>query len=185
MEYNLAFQVHQSGVGLMKNLALAVAISCCIFSSLPATAESDPLPNSGTYFITSMSSDEALQPAAASAGQNVLLFEYNKSGLQKWTIDRKLDPKTKKPTNRYTIKLAGENGELNFEPHPVADMSAILGADKSVMVLESGEAGTLIKSVAKNGDALYVYPQPPMNAEARFGPNDGSTKFRWKFTLAD
>ncbi|HIA52918.1 MAG TPA: hypothetical protein EYN91_12670 [Candidatus Melainabacteria bacterium] len=169
----------------MKNLALAAAVSLAVLSSLPARADSDPLPNSGTYFITSMSSDEALQPAGASAGQNVLLYEYNRSGMQKWAIDRKRDPKTGKPTNRYTIKLAGENGELNFEPHPVADCSAILGADKSVMVLESGDAGMLIKSVAKNGDALYVYPQPPLNAEARFGPNDGSSKFRWKFTLAD
>ncbi len=169
----------------MKNMALAAALSFIVLSSLPAKAEPDPLPNSGTYFISNMSSDEALQPAGATVGQNILLYEFNKSGMQKWTINRKLDPKTQKPTNRYTIKLAGDNGDLNFEPHPVADCAAILGAEKSVYVLEPADSGTLIKSVAKNGDALYVYPQPPMNAEARFGPNDGSTKFRWKFTLAD
>ena len=169
----------------MKNMALAAAVSLLVLSSLPAKAEPDPLPNSGTYFITSMSSDEALQPDASSLGQSVHLHEFNKSGMQKWAIERKLDPKTQKPTNRYTIKLAGENGDLNFEPHPVADMSAVMGMNKQVYVLESGDSGTLIKSVAKNGDALYVYPQPPMPAEARFGPNDGSAKYRWKFTLAE
>ena len=169
----------------MKNMALAAALPLIVLSSLPAKAEPEPLPNSGTYFITSMKSDEALQPAANSAGQYILLYEFNKSGMQKWTINRKLDPKTQKPTNRYTIRLAGENDELNFNPHPVGNMTAILGGDKSVYVLESGDSGTLIKSVDRNGDALYARPQPPMPAEGRFGPDDGSAKFRWKFTLAE
>ncbi len=169
----------------MKNMALAAALSFIVLSSLPAKADPEPLPNTGTYFITNMQSDEALQPGAASLGQSVHAVEYNKSGMQKWSIDRKIDPKTQKPTNRYTIKLAGENGELNFEPHPVADMSAVLGMTKQVYVLESGDAGILIKSVFKNGDALYIAPQPPMSTEAKFGPNDGSAKYRWKFTIAE
>ncbi len=169
----------------MKNVALAAAATLIVLSSLPGQAEPAPLPNSGTYFITNMSSDEALQPVAGSTGQNVYVYEFKKSGMQKWAIDRKLDPKTKKPTNRYTIKLAGEAADLNFEPHPATDSSAILGMDKSTFVLESGEAGILIKSVAKNGDALYIYPNPPMDTETRFGPNDDSTKFRWKFTVAE
>lgn len=169
----------------MKNMALAAALSLIVLSSLPANAEPDPLPNSGTYFITNMGSDEALQPAGNTQGQYVLLFEYNKGGMQKWTINRKIDPKTQKPTNRYTIRLAGENDELNFQPHPIGSMTSILGAEKSVYVLESGETGTLIKSVDRNGDALYARPQPPMPAEGRFGPDDGSAKYRWKFTQAD
>jgi hypothetical protein len=186
LEYNLLFPSKPPGVGIMKKLALAVAVTLAAISSLPARAEGDPLPNTGTYFITSMSCDQALQPVGGTPGQNVLLYDYNKSGMQKWDINRKIDPKTNKPTNRYTIKLAGENGELNLVPHPsVADMTCILAPDKSVMVLESGDNGILIKSVARNGDALYVAPQPPLQSECKFGPNDGSSKFRWKFILAD
>lgn len=170
----------------MKKMALAAAaISLIVSSALPAMADPVDLPNSGTYFITSVSSGEALQPVGPTVGQNVLMYEYTKSGLQKWTITRKIDPKTQKPTNRYTIRLAGENGDLNFEPHPVAERTAMIGTDKSVFVFEPGEAGILIKSVTNNGDALFVYPYPPMNSEARFGANDGSAKYRWLFTHAE
>jgi hypothetical protein len=170
----------------MKNRALATALAFTVLSSLPAQAQTDPLPNSGTYFITSMKSDEALQPAGNTVGQNVLLHDYDRCGLQKWVIDRKIDPKTKKPTNRYTIRLAGESDDLNFQPHPVADCPAMIGSDKSVFVVESGgDSGMLIKSVARNGDALFVFTQPPLASEAKFGPSDGSPKFRWKFTRAE
>lgn len=143
------------------------------------------LPDSGTYFIINSASEEALQPAMASLGQNVLLQTFNRAGAQKWTLNRKIDPSTKKPTNRYTIRLAGESNSLYFQPHPAVDASAIISMDPSVFVLEAGEAGLLLKSVAKNGDALYTLSSPPSDTETRFGPNDGSAKFRWKCIAAD
>lgn len=163
---------------------LSFLLSFFLVSALPTWADSDPLPNSGTYFIINASSDEALQPVGPTAGQNVLLYPFNKSGMQKWEINRRIDPATKKPTNKYTIKLAGESG-LSFQPHPVADSSAIISLDPSVFVLEPGDGGLLIKSVQLNGDALYIFPYPPMNTETRFGPDDSSNKFRWKFVSAN
>jgi hypothetical protein len=153
--------------------------------AVPAMADIDALPDSGTFFIVNVSNEQALQPVGASIGQNVQLYEFKKGGTQKWTITRKIDLITKRPTNRYNIRLAGETPGLNFQPHPVTDSSAIISIEPSVFVLDAGETGILVKSVAKNGDALYIYPSPPGNTETRFGPDDGSTKFRWKFIGAD
>lgn len=158
-----------------------LAIVSALLSCGPALADPEPLPDSGTYFIINSANDQALQPAGGTLGQNVLLYDFNKGGLQKWVLTRKLDPKTNKPTNRYTIRLAGENSELNLQPHPMADCTAIIGDEKATYVIEPGDPGVTIKSVARNGDAMYMLTQPPMNAELHFGPSDGSSKFRWKF----
>jgi hypothetical protein len=165
---------------------LTAACSLLVMGAAPLSAIADELPNTGTYFIVNASSQDALQPVGATVGQNVLLYPYNKSGMQKWTINRRIDPKTNKPTNRYTIKLAGDNGTLNLVPHPsVPDATALVTEDTSVYVLEPAASGLLIKSLSRNGDALFVHPQPPMNAEACFGPSDGTTKFCWNFIATD
>lgn len=163
----------------------AILVSLLAFTSGPTIAEVPALPDTGTYFIVNSQSDEALQAGAASIGQSVFAQEFNKGGLQKWAVTRKIDPKTKKPTNRYTVRLGGEIPGLNFQPHPVTDSNAIISMDTSVFVLESGEGGYLVKSVAKNGDALCIYPSPPSYTETRFAPSDGSAKFRWKFIPAN
>lgn len=151
-------------------------------SSMPTQSVGMPLPNTGTYYIINASSHEALQPGAPSLGQTVFLYEYNQGGTQKWTLTRKIDPATNKPTNRYTIRLAGENRDLNFQPHPsIGDGAAIVGTDKATYVIEPSDQGYLLKSVQKNGDALYVAPQDGANAEPRFGPNDGSARYQWNF----
>lgn len=170
----------------MKLTGLAVAaLSLLVVGTSPVGAQSDPLPNSGTYFITNNSNDEALQPNGTTIAQNVFTEECKKSGMQKWTIDRKIDIKTHKPTNRYTIKFAGENPNLNFQPHPISDHTAMVGDEKAVFVFEKTDNGIVVKAVSLNGDAMYSSPNPPMKTEVKFGPNDGSNKFRWTFTLAD
>lgn len=164
---------------------LALAFSLTAVSAWPTLAQTAPLPDSGTYFIVSALNEEALEPGEAGVGQNVGLREFSRSGMQKWLLTRKIDASTKKPTNRYNIRLAGESQDLNFQPHPVAGMQAIISTDKSVFVLEPGDAGFLVKSVARNGDALYALVSPPSSDEAHFGPSDGSAKFRWKFIAAN
>lgn len=168
---------------------ISAIVALIMGAAVPAYSQSnsasvrlEPLPNSGTYFIVNSSSHEALQPNEPTLGQNVFLYEFNRGGTQKWMLTRKIDPKTKKPTNRYTIRLAGENKELNFQPHPsIGDAGPILGLDSAVFALEANADGALIKSVSKNGDAMYVHPQEGDNAKPLFGHNDGSAKFRWNF----
>lgn len=165
---------------------VAVIGSLIALASAPTLAEDNPLPDSGTYFIVNASSGQALQPVEPSPGQNVYVYEYKQSGAQKWTITRHVDPKTKKPTNRYNIRLAGDNQGLNFQPHPsISDAAAIVGGDKSVFTLQSNADGYVVKSVTKNGDALTIYQSPPSDTETRFGPSDGSDKFRWNFISAN
>lgn len=146
----------------------------------------DPLPMTGTYYIINAASNEALQPNGPSSGQNVFVVEFNRGGTQKWAIDRKIDPVTNQPTNRYTIKLAGEAGDLNLQPHPsIGDATPIVGLEKAVYTLEPSSDGLVVKSVSKNGDAMFLVPQSGGNAEAHFGADDGSKKFRWNFVRAN
>ncbi len=156
-------------------LVVAVLFGCTTSAAL---AEAH-LPDSGTYFILASSGD-ALQALAASPGQNVLVFPFNKSGLQKWTVTRKIDPATKQPTNRYNIRCAGEATGLNFRPYVMPDHTPMIG-DPSVMVLKPAGEGLLVKSVELNGDALYTYSVPDAYTEGRFGAADGSSKFIWSF----
>lgn len=172
----------------MRAMKIVSAIAALLLGAcLPAYSQTnsvsvniDGLPETGTYFIINASSNEALQPNGPSLGQNVFLSEFNKGGMQQWKINRKIDPVTKKATNRYTIRLAGENEELNFQPHPsVSDRTPILGLDQAVFVLEPANGGVFVKSVARNGDAMYAFQASP--PEAHFGPSDGSQKFLWNF----
>jgi hypothetical protein len=148
-----------------------------------AHLQADPLPNSGTYFIVSADSKEALQPVGSTVGQNVFLYEFNKSGVQKWTVTRKIDPKTKKPLNRYTIRLAGENNDLYLQPFPSPDHTCMISSGASVCSLAPGGGSFQIKSATLNGAALYTYPSPPGNTEPHFGPADSAQKCKWDLCL--
>jgi hypothetical protein len=164
---------------------ISAVVSLQLVAFAPVMAEvTDPLPESGTYFIVSALNEQAVQPAMPSAGQNVLLYDFNKGGVQKWTLTRKVDPKTHLPTNKYNIKLAGESTSLNLQPHPISDATAILG-DPSVYIFQPEEDGIVVRSVDRNGDAMFVVSSPPMKPEVHFGPKDESSKFRWKFVKAD
>ena len=172
---------------IIQKMAIAISLVAATIAPTiaPSMAEVPTLPNTGTYFIVNLSNEEALTTGQAGVGQYVATREFTKAGLQKWAINRKIDIKTKKPTNRYTISLAGETTGLNFQPHPVSDMQSILNNDTSVFVLAPAESGFLVKSVAKNGDALRILESPPSYTETRFAPSDGSDKFLWKFIPAD
>jgi hypothetical protein len=178
MVYDLYSNTFAMGGKLMK-IALATLSLVTLALAPVAMAVPDALPNTGMYFITNSGNSEALQPVAASAGQNVGTKEFNKGGSQKWMITRQLDPKTGKPSNRYTIRLGGDNEGLKLQPHPAIETATIISSDGAVFVLEPGEGGMVLKK--SNGDALYVAPNPPMYTEAKWGPDDGSPKYRWNF----
>ncbi len=172
--------------GFLPALATLLVLSAApSANSQGATVGVDNLPDSGTYFIVSAESKEALQPVAGTAGQNVFLYEHNSSGMQKWVVTRKIDPKTKKPMNRYSIRLAGENNDLYLQPFPAPDHTCMISSGVSAFSLVPTAGSYVIKSAAQNGDALYISPNPPVQTEARFGPADGSQKFSWDFIPAN
>ena len=173
---------------IIQKMAMAISLvttTLVVTPIAPSMAEVPTLPNTGTYFIVNLSNEEALTAGQASMGQFVATREFTKAGLQKWAVKRKIDLKTNKPTNRYTISLAGEITGLNFQPHPVAEMQSLLSNDTSIFVLAPVESGFNVKSVAKNGDALRIHESPPSYCETRFAPSDGSDKFLWKFIPAE
>jgi hypothetical protein len=173
-------------IGVLPALAALLMLSCAPSAiSQGASVAVDNLPNSGTYFIVNAETKEALQPNGASAAQNVFCFEYNSSGMQKWVLKRKIDPKTKKPLNRYTIRFAGENTDLHLQPFPAADHTCMISSGASDFTMAKAGTSFVIKSAALNGDALYTYPNPPAYTEARFGPSDGSQKFQWDFIATE
>jgi hypothetical protein len=53
------------------------------------------------------------------------------------------------------------------------------------MVLSPVDGGFIVKSVAKNGDALRIHEASSSYTETRFSPSDGSDKFGWKFIPAE
>lgn len=171
---------------IIQKMAIAISLVAATVAPTiaPSMAEVPSLPNTGTYFIVNLANEEALEAGQASAGQYVGTREFTKAGLQKWTITRKIDITTKKPSNRYTIRLAGEVDNLNFQPHPVSSMQSIISFDSAVFTLAPAESGFLIKSVARNGDALRILQNPPAYTETRFAPSDGSDKFLWTFIPA-
>ncbi len=171
---------------IIEKMAIAISLvaATIVPTIAPSMAEVPSLPNTGTYFIVNLANEQALEAGQASMGQYVGTREFTKAGLQKWAIKRKIDIKTNKPTNRYTISLAGETTGLNFQPHPVSAMQSIISNDTSVFVLAPAESGFQVKSVARNGDALCILESPPSYTETRFGPSDGTDKFLWKFIPA-
>ncbi len=161
-----------------------MALAILLLTQLAVFAE-DLLPDSGTYFIINTVANLALEPLAASSGQNVFAKPYTKGGMQKWTLNRIIDIKTKKPTNRYNIRVAGEITDLNFNPFPAEDHTSMVGPDKSVYVLQPLSGALVIKSVARNGDALFTQDVAESPTEVKFGPSDGSAKFQWIFEPAN
>ena len=165
---------------------LSVFVVLLLLTFAPsALSQADPLPNTGTYFIVSVATKQAMQPNGPTPGQNVFLQEYNQSGMQKWAIKRKLDPKTKKPLNSYTIRLAGDAADLNLQPFPAPDHTCIVSSGTSNFSLAPIGGSFVIKSSQLNGDALYSAPVTDSNTEARFGPSDNSDKFKWDFLPAN
>ncbi len=162
-------------------LALLLVLSF----TAPTAAFSQDLPNTGTYFILNALNDEALQPNGGTAGQNVFLAEYTKSGMQKWTVTRKIDPKTKQPTNRYTIRLAGDSTKLYLAPFPAPNHTSMLDPNPSVYILQPQGDDLVIRSVDRNGDSLCCVANPPGPSEVQIQPKDETSKFQWKFVAAD
>lgn len=163
---------------------LSIAFLALMFAQLAVFAE-DILPDSGTYFIINADKNLALEPLGATQGQNVFARPYNKSGMQKWTINRIIDIKTKKPTNRYNIRLAGETTGLNFLPFPVEDHTSMIGPDSATYVLQPLSGAFVVKSVSRNGDALFTQDVPELPTEVKFGPSDNTAKFQWVFEAAN
>ncbi len=151
----------------------------------PNAAFSADLPNTGTYFILNALNDEALEPLGGTAGQNVFLAEYTKSGMQKWAVTRKIDPKTKKPTNRYTIRLAGDSTKLYLAPFPAPNHTSMLDPNPSTYILQPQGDDLLIRSVDRNGDSLCCVANQPARNEVQIQPKDETSKFQWKFVPAE
>jgi len=151
----------------------------------PNAAFSADLPNTGTYFILNALNDQALQPNGGTLGQNVFLAEYTKSGMQKWVVTRKIDPKTKQPTNRYTIRLAGDSTKLYLAPFPAANHTSMLDSNPSTYIIQPQGDDLLIRSVDRNGDSLCCVANPPAPSEVQIQPKDETPKFQWKFIAAE
>ena len=150
---------------------------------LPVHAD-EVLPNTGKYFIVNCGSDVAIEPLGATSGQNVFVKDFNRGGLQKFVVTRKIDPKTKLPTNKYTIKSANEADTLFLKPFPIVEHTAMIDPTVSVFTFKPAADGIVVQSVAQNGDTMYALPAQPF-AELRFGPKADDAKYRWKFVKVE
>ncbi|HEY9677513.1 MAG TPA: hypothetical protein V6C76_05865 [Drouetiella sp.] len=161
---------------------LALAVSFALTSKAALAGE---LPATGTYFIINALNDQALEPLGGTPGQNVFLREFSKSGMQKWNIVRKIDPKTKQPTNRYTIKLAGDSTQLFLAPFPMPNHTSILDSSAHTYILQPLGDNLVVRCVERNGDSLCAVTVPELATEVQIQPKDDSTKFQWKFVKTE
>lgn len=136
----------------------------------------------GTYFIVNSKTNEALTPNGPTAGQNVFLMPFKKSGLQKWNVKQ---IKTKNGIS-YTIGLDGSDG-LFLCPFPAGDHTPIIttpfGKEGSYTIKSASDnKGWYIKSLHLNGDAMqsFVYSKETPT-EIRFNPAEAADKFYWMF----
>ena len=176
----------------MKKASLLLAFFFALFScqtlqqgqemSYSAVSNDVPLA-SGTYYI--VNNGLALEPNNAMPGQNVFLKPFNKSGMQKWIVTKKVSGKTV----NYTIRLAGETDGLWFQGYPVKDHTPIIGtaagANVSYKIVPVPDSKTawLIKSNRYNGDVMQSFVfSSELSTEIRFNPAEPeNSKFRWEF----
>ncbi len=163
-----------------------LSAGACLSIASSALAQA-ALPQTGVYFVSSLASGEALEPLGPTQGNNVFLAPYNHGGMQKWIFTRQVDPKTQKPTDRYLIRLQNEDTGLVLQPYYVPNHTSLIGTGKSLFQLKPSADGNgmILKSVKLNGDAMCAFhADDSSRTEVRFGPDDGSAKFRWKLEAA-
>lgn len=162
----------------------SVAFAVAMALSTKAAIASD-MPKTGTYFVINALNDQALEPLGGTPGQNVFLSDYTKSGMQKWTLTRMIDPKTKEPTNRYTIKLAGDSTKLYLAPFPMPNHTSILDGSSHTYIIQPAGDDFVIRSVDRNGDSLVAVANPSNRTEVQIQPKDDTAKFHWKFVATE
>lgn len=138
----------------------------------------------GVYFIVNAHNNQAITPFGATPGQNVFLNPFNKSGMQKWVVKQLIDKQTGKPNGRYTIRFSGETDGLYLAPFPAADHTSMLGEYNEYRIIAEDDT-YMIKSMARNGDALFVFQESPGMLDVRIGTDEGSEKYRWTFEKAE
>jgi hypothetical protein len=79
----------------------------------------------------------------------------------------------------------GETADRYLQPFPAPDHTAMISTDATNFSLGQMSGSFILKCSALNGDALYSFPAASGPTEVRFGPSDGTTKFRWDFIPAN
>lgn len=161
----------------MKSVQIILAF--LFFIGLNAQIKNDAAIKKGIYFIVN-GNGQAIEPLGPTAGNNVFLRKFNKSGMQKWEILPQKD-------GNYFIRLY--ESELYLEPHPAGERTAWLDSSKSgyKIVADSGsDTHWYIKSKTRKGDAMrsYVYSSE-LATEIRFEPLEDDKKFKWEFISAE
>lgn len=161
----------------MKSVQIILALLFCI--GLNAQIKNDAAIKKGIYFIVN-GNGQAIEPLGPTAGNNVFLRKFNKSGMQKWEILPQKD-------GNYFIRLY--ESELYLEPHPAGERTAWLDSSKSgyKIVADSGsDTHWYIKSKTRKGDAMrsYVFSSE-LATEIRFEPLEDDKKFKWEFISAE
>lgn len=161
----------------MKSVQIILAFLFGI--GLNAQIKNDAAIKKGIYFIVN-GNGQAIEPLGPTAGNNVFLRKFNKSGMQKWEILPQKD-------GNYFIRLY--ESELYLEPHPAGERTAWLDSSKSgyKIVADSGsDTHWYIKSKTRKGDAMrsYVFSSE-LATEIRFEPLEDDKKFKWEFISAE
>lgn len=161
-------------------ILFTVLLSLLFRSEAYSQINNDEAVPKGLYFIVNEDGG-ALQPMAASAAQSVLLYEFSKSGMQKWEV-------IPQKNGGYLIKLY--DSDFYLEPHPSTNnLSALLsftGDGYRLEAVPDSDHLWYIRSKARKGDAMRVNDyHDGLKPKILFDPAEDNSIFKWEFIPAE
>lgn len=135
----------------------------------------------GTYFLINQKENKALQPYQRTYNTltNLDMVKLDNSAVQKWTLKENIDPKTKKPNGTFSIYLFVDESIAVTDKwnSPLSGKIKDYPKDSFTVQYNEAEKAYTLKSTTAKGDYLGKLA----SSYAKYGPNDGSKSFLWKF----
>ncbi len=164
---------------------LIVIGSICSFCTKNVDIRTRPNVEEGEYYIVNASTGDALTPVDVGVNSNTRLKPFKKSGLQKWTIKKRIVKGTTASQVFFTIQNTASGFYLR--PYHIPDNGNAIISTKDDMCeykIEANGNNHIIKNVKMGGDALYVKDGGALTDEPWFAADEGNEKFRWEFKNA-
>lgn len=165
----------------MKTLKFMMLWFVCLAISVQTMAQQGP--EDGTYFIVNVESGRALTPVDANVNSNTRLKQFNKSGMQKWSV-KKHTTKGKNDTKIIVYTIRHLASDYYLRPYHVPDNGNAIISDNDTYsnfnIMQDGD-NYVIKSIQMGGDAMYSKNMGFGDKEPWFAPNNDDDTYKWRF----
>ena len=161
---------------------LFMAVTALAFNSSMVVKAPNTQLEDGDYFIVNVATNDALTPVDVGINSNTYLKDFKKSGLQKWTLKKRI----LKGKNGEQIYFTIQNTASGFylKPYHIPSNGNAIISEKDGMCSYSIEADGehyIIKNNKMGGDAMYVKDGGALTDTPWFAADESTDKFRWEF----